>query len=505
MSRTCGSCGRSWHGAAAFCGACGDLLPDALSATVARTAGDRSGRRGPLLAVALGIAVLAGATAVPSLSIERTPPVTGEIGVPEADDLRTAPPGTTRRRAVPAPDVTCAVADRPVTCVVWSRDLVGPASPDGRQAWPAIVDRDHVLLAGQDALTGVDVHDGTRLWQDEAMGHAFPHDAGSGVVVLDGPAGGAQVRDLTTGQPRWESEGAGGVVQGDVVQGDVVLTGAAERDEPAVVARDLADGTQRWRWGSPWRSVQVAGVTGDRILLMPTHDESGLAVLDVRTGAALAVAEAEVAHWLVGVVADVAVLALPAGQQGSSRRAPAGDGGALLRGVSLLDGQVAWEHRVPAGDVMFGLVDGVVLAPSTDRLTVLDARTGVEAWRLEPTDEAAGYHGPLGATGAPSWQDLPSIVVTVDDQDDVLRGRDPLTGEVRWATPVDGVLHVAVSPEAVWAVRHEGFVLLDPDTGRERLQVHAPGHHPAGFDPLVLFHHGSGTVTRLSVPEEAPR
>ena len=505
MSRTCESCSRSWRGSATFCGGCGDLLPDAMAGTEVPTPGRGSARRGLVLAVVLGVAVLAGAATVPSLTVERTPPVTGEVGVPETDDLQAAPAGTAPRRAVPGPEVSCSRGDEPVDCVVWERDLLAPPGPDGQQGWP-VASGDHLLLTGPDGVEGVDARTGTRLWEHDDPTHPVPRDVAGDVAVLEGP-GGVSVVDLGTGVVRWESPRADGVVQGDVLHDDLVLT-LDDDGGATVVARDVEDGAPRWRWTARWPWVQAYGAVGDRLLLAPATEDPGLAIVDRRTGAEVARSDVQTSWWVLGAADDTVVLAEPIEERTGEGHGPAGDGRAMLRGVSLDDATIRWERPVAAGQVRFGLVDGVVLVPSTspgaitafDAVTAFDAATGQVAWErgLEPTEEL-GHHRPGGFGTAPDWTRTPQVVVTSDHADGLVRGHDPRTGDVRWERPMVGqVMHVGADADVVWVGFEHGFALLAPDTGQERLRVHGTGITPISPDPLLVFHHESGTVLRLA-------
>ena len=52
-------------------------------------------------------------------------------------------------------------------------------------------------------------------------------------------------------------------------------------------------------------------------------------------------------------------------------------------GVDTTDGTTRWSRDVPAGQVEFGRLDDLVLAPSTDRLLAIDATTGEVRWETD--------------------------------------------------------------------------------------------------------------------------
>ncbi len=506
MSRTCESCGRTWRSGATFCGACGDLLPDALAATVVRQSDGSGSRRRPVLAVALAVAVVAGAAAVPTLSIERTPPVTGEIGVPEVGDLQAAAPASVPapRRDVPSPTITCRRDGEPLDCVAWSRNLMPPMGPDGNTAWVTPAGR-RLLLPGPDGLEAVDAATGTRLWRRDDLPEVFPMDVSGDLAVVQTHDGGEGIGllDLATGDLRGQWRGPT-MLWGNLLFDDLVLTPPDAGAEPGIVARGLHDGVARWRWSTAWPWTQVMAAGGDRLVLVADGGEGGMAVLDRRNGNEIARTDAS-AGWVLGIVDQTLVVVEP--HDGANGPNPAGDGGAVLRGLSTTDATVQWEREVPASQVPFGLADGVVVAPSTGLLTVLDATTGDVAWDvpLDSTSDLANHGGFFGWPDDDT-PDLPTAVLTIDRTAHELVARNSRSSEVTWRRELpDGFAQATAFGDAVWLDGPSGFALLDAATGRATVEVTAPGVPVVSLDPLVLFHPPSGTVARLDPSAEAAR
>lgn len=502
VTRTCGTCGRSWSAPAAFCGTCGALLDDGLATT--RTPGPSAARRRhPVVAGGVvALAVVAVVAAVPSLSIDRTPPVDGTIGVPAPDDLQAAPADTTVRRPVEAPEVVCLRDDVAVDCVAWSRALASP--PSGRDefgAWVLPVG-DRVLVVTEDRVEAVDAADGTRLWQRDTAGEGGLYPVG--VVGHDGLvlAGGnhTAVVDLRDGGERWVVD-TGVAAWGMGADADLVLVQAPGRSGVSVVAHDAADGHRRWAWDAPWVDVHVARPPGsDRIVVVSSAGD-GLAVLDRATGRELARSEDMADTWLVGVLDDVAVVATSPATPPASAPDLAGDGGATLRGIDLAGGAQRWEHDVPASNRGFDLAGGLVVAPSTGQLTAIDARTGQVVWEV-PTQapEFSASHGTLWSASAAATGEPVHTLVTVEPSQSVLRGRDPTTGAVRWERETrDGIHHASVDGDRLLVFAVQGTSVHDAATGAPVVQVRTSNGSPVGADPFLLYHHGSGYVTRIDV------
>jgi outer membrane protein assembly factor BamB len=502
VARTCGTCGRTWDRRATFCGACGDLLDESSTSTRDRGPGRAWWRHPTLLVTTLALAVVGVVAAVPRLTVERVAPVDGEIGVPAADELRVARAGAGASLPVAAPEISCDRQGVATDCVAWSRALVDPATADGTAAW-VVAAGDRLLTGGEDRVEAVDPRTGRRQWRLDVDHPHRPTGVVEGGVVLAG-GGTTTMVDLATGEARWAVP-TDDVVWGDVAVDGLVLTGASGGDGTGIVARDVSDGSERWRWSGGWGDALVRPL-GDRVLVASGIDGS-LALLDATSGSELARTD-QPNGWLIGITDTTAVYqTVPTGNPGGPN--PAGDPGATLVGLDLQDLGVRWERRVRASDVGFGVLAGIVVAPSTGRLTGIDAATGAVAWEVETDGPAASagstevvaYHGPLDAFG-PTLAPATPVLVTLEPAGGRVRGRDPATGAVLWQSMAETDLHHAlVGDGIVLVLTSEGHRVLDIGDGTVRVHVRAPNTSPISRFPLLLLHHESGYVVRVRSPE----
>lgn len=501
VSRTCGDCGSSWDGRATFCGRCGGLLDDALAT---RGTPDRGMRRWwrPWVG-ALGVAVVVGGAvaAVPRLSIERTPPVAGEIGVPEEDDLNAAPASTRTRDRVPdPPEVSCSVDDEPVACVRWSRAVLSPAGFERSGGWAAPVGDTHLLAAGHDGFAVFDVTSGARLWRDASLAPSYPLDVTDGGVMVDGPAG-TSYRGLDDGTVWWSSPTGSGLLGGVIVDDVGVLGEHDANGDTTLRGRRLHDGAVVWERGLSGALHMAGELPGGRVFLEPADGQSTHVVVDAPSGEVVSRFDAP-RGWLAGHTQGIAFVV------SESTRDPAdpnlaGDGGATLTAVRLDDGTTAWTRALPSSQMPVSIADGTVLSESTDRVVALEATTGDVRWELDLAGSfALAHHGAGSWWGLTSGNEDWSPVAVVHDQaDDLVRAHDLVTGEVVWERSVDEeTQHVFATGDIVMAHRQDGATLLDPTTGDERLSVALSGGHVAGWDPLTVVHPPSGHVTVLDVP-----
>lgn len=501
MSRTCSTCGRAWDRRASFCGGCGDLLVDDLGTVSSTTAGTRRWWQHPAARLgAVAVVVGAAVAAVPQLSIERTPPVDGEIGVPETDDLRAAPASDVQPPRPDAPPVSCDVGGDPVDCVTWSRPLLTPAGAENGGGW-AIGAGDHVLLLGNHAIEVVDADDGTRLWRSEELAGAFPLDVGDGRVILHGPQGLAAL-SMATGDVLWEAPELHARGDGMTAEGVLVLQGPQGSDSATMVGVDAADGTERWRRSFDWPAFVVGSLDGGRVMLEEASPDPDRLVVDVATGEVVTRIQID-AEWMFDASGPIAVFVRQARPDPGGPN-PAGDGGATLVGVDTTDGTTRWSRDVPAGQVEFGRLDDLVLAPSTDRLLAIDATTGEVRWETDLSGSLdVGSHVTGGWFG-PRWNEggRSPVAVVHDQVDGLVRALDPADASVRWERVIeDGVDGVLATGDHVMVHSGGGSVtFLDPEDGTVTHRVDAPRQHTAGWDPLLVVHAPSGQVTRLDVP-----
>lgn len=486
-----------------FCGACGALLDRPLPSRGGSGGRDRSSWwRHPAVAGGLAVLVLVGVvTAVPTLSIERTDPIEDTtIDVPDTDELQGAPAGTRTRRQVDPPQVTCTRDDVEVDCVRWSRGLLDPMDNGrGPQTWPMVFG-DHLLLVGDGEVEAVDAATGTRLWRTDAPHDAYPAGALDGVLVLQRPSGMSGM-DLATGDPRWSVD-TSPPVHGHVVHDDIVLTGPDPDAATALVARDPRDGEVLWTWSSPapWHDLHVRRLDRERLLVSSTGQ--GVAVVDASTGGERSLAEDLTEAWIVGVV-DGTILTLAQPDMDLSEPNPAGDPGAVVSGIDLVDGTTRWTRDVRSSQSWFSVVGDLVIAPSSRHLTALDTTTGETVWEVQTArSEALAQYQPVGPWQPlePAAAEAPTIVVTLAQTTGVARGREAATGKLVWEQDLSqDAWHAVVTADHVVVQTNGGVRVLSVATGEERLGVDSPQLQLAGTDPFIVFHQISGYVARLDL------
>lgn len=451
-------------------------------------------------------ALVAVVAAVPTLSIERQDPVDTSIDVPDSDDLQAAPADATVRPHVDPPEITCSEQDVEYDCIVWSRQLASPPPPQsGAPTWAFGVHQG-VVIADTDRLELVDVADGARVWSIDAPPDGFPRGVSEEVAVFSGP-GTTRVIDLEDGHTRWTFETTGSV-SSDTPHGDVIYTATqAGSSPPGVAARGIEDGTVRWTWETEWRDLYIQHLATDRLLAI-SHASGHAAILDAATGHEVARLDEFTADWVLGVADGVAVTVRVLDHGEPSDGNPAGDGGAILTGLDVETGAPLWEQEARASQASFGVHEGLVLAPSARHLTALDAATGELVWEVPTSSsEVVATHrggGPWGAS-SPDVRSLVEHVLTIDQRQGMLRARAPDSGEVVWDRPVAGQpWHASVMGDEVVVFGPEHLHVLTASTGEERVQMSADNHQFVGLDPLIVFDHRSGYLTRVDVPARAP-
>lgn len=501
MSRTCDDCGSSWDGGATFCGLCGGLLDEGLRTRVVRDADGGGWWRRPWVGVVVVLLLVGGAVAaVPRLSIERTPPVDGEIGVPEDDDLNAAPAAAGRRLvSSEPPEVRCTVDDDPVECVGWSRRVAPSESAERGSGWVTQMGA-HVVAVDDEAMAVFDGVDGTRLWRDEGLAGAYPLDVSDDRILIDD--GATTLLDVRDGTVVWSVPAGSGLLGGTIEGGLAVTAEHGPTGGTHVAGRDLVDGSVEWERDLPGAHHASGTLRDGRLLLEGIDGVTPHVLLDMATGEIEAEFEVN-ADWTAGVVDDIGVLVEeprrdPADSDSSSE-------GTLLTGVDLTDGIPAWQRWVPDATGRPAVpVEGAVVVVEVDRLAVLEPATGDLRWELElPGSLVAADHGSRGwwshAGGAAhAW----SSVVVVHDHGGLVRAHDPATGAPLWErTMADSVQHVFAADDLLM-VRTDGgrVTLLDPATGDERVTVDLGQGHAAAWDPMLVFHPSSGHATRIDLP-----
>ncbi len=487
-----------------FCGACGALLNRPLPSRGGPDGDRQRWWRRPVVGGGLAVIAVVGlVAAVPTLSIERTDPVEDtSIDVPDVDDLQAAPANTRPRRTVEPPDISCTSADVEVDCVAWSRGLVDSMATgqNGRQTWPMGFG-ERILLVGSGQLEAVDAATGTRMWRQTGMPEdLYPAGQTDDLLMLLGSE--TRLVDLDTGETRWSVSTFGRHVFGDVVRDDVVYTGTESgATEWGLTARDPRDGSVRWTWPTEWPHIRVERLDEQRLLV--AADEEGMAVLDAATGEERSRTDRLSDGWIMGVVDDTVVTLLhPDIDPSEPNRA--GDPGAVVTGHDLADGTVTWQHDVRSSEASFTQVAGMMVAPSTRHLTAIDAVTGEVVWEVETThrEQVAQLRQVMGPWVAAPDPDVDTeLLVTMEERERMLRGRDLATGQTVWERELqDRPWHVSMLGAVTMVQTNSGIDIVATATGQERFHLDSPDLQVAGTDPFVVFHAASGHVARLDIP-----
>jgi outer membrane protein assembly factor BamB len=320
------------------------------------------------------------------------------------------------------------------------------------------------------------------------------YDAGRYLVV--DIAGGVEVRDASTGRPRWHFRDPDKRFSHVLVSGDrrSVVVVRPTSDRPTAVAFDVATGVRRWSRVLPSdRPVDVsslplrAAAAGPVIVLFngdPNTSGSGFAI-DARTGDV---------RWQVPdppaagcryedstTAADTVVVAYRCEQ-------PDRTSGWQVVGLSADDGKARWTERGPDGSTMVSVrVTGrdvhlhrFVKGAAACETAVLDAVSG--APRLRYTDPVVGCTPPMVGNGVSAQAWPPNIgsarVIGVDQP----------TGEVRWAT-------------APLSDRRDAYVLAHLVVGRTAYVLVQPGLGAREADlAAVDLATGAVSTRRLRIP-----
>lgn len=377
----------------------------------------------------------------------------------------------------------------------WSRRLA-PQADSGEGAW-VVLAQGVILVTTEDRLEAAEAT-GTRVWDLALPGPLHPVGTSAELLVLAEPTTVMAV-DLADGETRWQVD-TSSAVWGEVAHEDVVYTGPeAPATSPAVVARDPRTGTVRWTWPSTWDDVRVRHATEDLVLVQPSNSMD-LVVLDARTGRERVSADVR-DRWVLDVVDDVAVVVAPrASATDPSGPNPAGDPGATLEGIDLVDGSTRWTQDVRASEVGFEVAAGLVLAPSTHRLTAIDASTGTVVWEVDvPGTVAVAHPGPV--TFWPPDPGRPATtVVTYDPASGTVRRHTLDTGAIMWEQSLGHPLfQVAAQEDVVLTFDPVGTLVLEASTGEVSVGIDTAGGGLVSRTPYVIHDHETGYVTLLDV------
>lgn len=502
----CPTCGRTWGHQATFCGACGDQLPGSPLRPSSPTTEShhRPPRAGAAVGVVIAGLVLAGVGAF----------VAGTSGPGEpsvADDEVAAPSDGDGARATAAeagaapPLIECRRAGGPFDCARWMRRPVGDEGDEAAFAW-ATATADRVLVAHGSILTALDRATGRMLWEHAAGFDLVDLQVDDEVVVAQTDHGTTLGLSIHDGTVRWTADGTERMLRGRRTPG-AVHTVQREGDELVLTARNAEDGTARWRrrvtvaHEPPFHGV-VHVVPSEIVTLVLEEDESeppAVVALDSEDGTER---WRRPASHPLHVTADTTVVA----DIEPDLDPPDGPGltpGTIttMVGLDSTDGTERWRHEVSS---MFGgyvFREGRLVTSSSDGVIALDLATGEEHWR------GAG-HGferlvDVVPIGGPASGD-PPVIVSFVDQDDLVIGRNPKTGELVWRTqPVERAEFLTIVDGRIVAGQGGGSVTqLDPVTGQVLVTVStAPAGQPWFVADDVLVDARSGWVAAVDVPQ----
>ena len=498
MAQVCGTCDRSWDDRATFCGACGARLEPPLPRPEGSGPEPPGRTVRPWHWIVLGASLAVGVTlAVPAIDLDRTPPVTGDVGVPDRDTLQSTvaagteqPPAGTdtaggRPTPTPPPNVSCFRGRSRVEfpCVLWIRRVHGTTTTGQEMT---VVGGDRVVAIGSGGLRGYDTNTGRRVWERSLSRPVDIAHVGDDVGVLH-YGGRAEAFALDDGARLWGVD-AFTPLYGRTVADDRVLTADRDVDGPKLAVYDADDGTLRWEARTNGATIFSVLASSDRGALVVTHDNRPVFLDRATGGPAWSMREgAEVLE----VTARTALVATPPDDRGD------GAADTLLQAVELRTGTVRWERTVPAQGRQLGVQGDRLLVSTDDRMTALEVASGTVAWGVTTKEAEVPVSGP-GVRGAATA----TPVVLTSTSTGVLRGRDRATGTVRWRhqqpTGPGNVMH----HDGLVLVRTaDGMQALDVVTGRELIRVHADGPlHPVGVDPELAMDHRSGYAVGFDFP-----
>ncbi len=245
-----------------------------------------------------------------------------------------------------------------------------------------------VVIAGDDAIVGLDRHDGRVKWRSKPPGTyglgRYLGTTSRTTVFAGSPVGRLYAINVQSGAIRWsanlDAEQPATVFE-PVLEGDTVFAGFTLFDSPpsgGLLAVDAVNGQERWRATFDGVGVTWAGgpgVAGDVVVCAASTGR--VLAFDRVSGAS---------RWTLrqerGLPPrDFRPLAV------SGRNLAAGSLSGEVDVYDLTSRTVRWRHPGPDGSVAFGIVqDGrAVYVPTMGgRLTALDVIDGHALWRTEP-------------------------------------------------------------------------------------------------------------------------
>lgn len=500
MAQVCGTCDRSWDDRAAFCGSCGARLagPPPTRPTGDRHEGDEAATRRWRWVVLGAVLVVGTALAVPAIDLDGTPPVTGDVGVPDRDTLQSAvaagtgqPPADTDTAGasptpVPPPNVSCFRGTSRIEfpCVLWIRRVHDTATTGQEMT---VAGGARVVAIGPGSLRGYDAATGRQVWTQPLDRPVDTAQVGDEVGVLH-YGGRAEVFALDDGRWLWGVD-AFTPLYGQTVADSRVLTGDRDADGPKLAVYGARDGALRWEARTGGATIFSVLASSDRGALVLTHDNRTI-FLDRATGEP-AWALPEGAQVLDVAEGTALVATFPGDRDGGSDET-------LLQAVDLRTGTVRWRHAAGARDAPPVVQGNRVLVPADDRLTALDVSSGAVAWTVRTPGPEVPVSGP-GVHGAGA----DASVVLTSSRTGVLHGRDRASGKVRWRHDQPTGPGTVMHRDGLVLLRTaDGMEAIDVTTGQQLIRVHADGPLRAiGMDPELAMDHRSGYAVGFDFPE----
>ena len=193
---------------------------------------------------------------------------------------------------------TPAIADDLVVVAAEDGTVVGSAIDSGEESWrnelgvstrASLAMADGLVLVGGDdgQIRMLDPADGGAVRSVDVRGPVVRSPAvvdGVAYAVADG--GWVTAFDVATGAVRWQLDlGPGEIASPAVADGTMYVThGVLGGSEPyALVALDVTDGKERWRWEPPTADRLFVGAVGDGVVFA-TSEDHGVYRIDAASG-----------------------------------------------------------------------------------------------------------------------------------------------------------------------------------------------------------------------------
>lgn len=379
--------------------------------------------------VGVGVATLADSSPAGSVPAAAD----AEVLVPEDEELPEA-----GDRQDPRPQVACERAGVPVDCVAWMRRLAPAGLPHAPNVEWVKVTPDRMVVQREDGLVALSRATGHVAWRTDP--------AAVGALV---------------GRPWMVS---GGVIAGGTQQGVHALSLDDGREQWAVEQASLV-GTA---WGGRPQAIHTVRVVDGRSVLA-AHDAEGAVRWTHTFAEADPVRHRHALHETGPLVSVVS-----SGLQHQLQTIALGRD----------DGRERWRYDVATDQVVWEVVDDVLVVRQDDGFAGVDLHTGAQLWHREVAEDEWSVH--RGTFEPATHHDR--HVVSFVDRDRRVVARDPATGETLWQTSLEQHVRGVRIVDGVIVARVDDttFVLIDPATGGVRGTVTMDGEpEPVASDVLV--------------------